>query len=256
MYACALLTIVLLLFAGCAYYDNPAAGHEFQGMEQNDTSLNASVDSDLHSLAGIVNAPCSGDLADYASTYDENNIFCGEVLCSVPEHLLVQDECLYVERISLSLGDTFQFGDFEVTFGDRIEFVLYAQVRYLYIPVSITDTRVEPEFLGATIWQLTDSTYYRPGEMYPNHASWRNPGFEESASLFSWRNPSARVETHARLLYNTDGAYTLQFNLREWSESEFYFRIISIFELFIDAVWPTDYTTITIEHILLKWLSP
>lgn len=161
------------------------------------------------------------------------------------------------DKVHLSLGDTFQFKNFEVTLGDEIEFVFYHitgtnlpeihERRNLYIPVTVTyknADRDDIEITAVNSWPLTRTMYYNPDGIYSN-TFWHDPGYEESLFLFRWENP-AYVETHIQLLYSDDGPYTLQFNLKEESAP---FEIIQVFELLVDVIWPTDYTSITIEYI-------
>jgi len=148
--------------------------------------------------------------------------------------------------VYLSLGETFQFANFDVALGDSLEFVSYEHDKYLYIPVTIRDIRVDPPFYGESIWQLLDTQYYAPNNDEPNLTAWRAPGTDGGFTLFSWSflgDASPVAETHIRLLYSGDGLYTLEFNFREGE------RLIPEFVLALDVRWPDDYTVIAIENI-------
>ena len=168
----------------------------------------------------------------------------------IDEYSSPPDDYQFSPQIAyISLGDTFQLANFDVAIGDRIEFVSYGDARYLYIPVTIIDMRVDPQFYGESIWQLTHTTYYGPSQDQASPTEWRSPGTCGGWSLFAWRflgNTSPVEETHIRLYFSGDGPYILPFNYMdgEW--------LVQTFVLNLDVRWPEEHTAITIENVYVQ----
>lgn len=177
------------------------------------------------------------------------------------------DDAIEPEVISLSLGDTFQFGYFEVELGSEIQFVLYqwdertdvpnslgelqtfpaSQREQFYLPVHITDMRDDPEMVLNSINQFSRPVYYRPDDTEPNASLRRSPAiFDHELLLLQLEDETTISETYFQFEYSEDGQYRLHFRLRE---DGFDSEIIKVFELLIDIEWSEAYRIVTIEHI-------
>lgn len=178
------------------------------------------------------------------------------------EDELIEEE-MEPEVISLSLGDTFQFGYFEIELGSEIQFVLHQQgeradvpdffgelhtfsarqSEQFYLSAYVTDIREDVEVARAGLWP----TYYRP-DGTSSDASIHNSlavFAHESHSFSQLGGGITTVETYFRFEYSEDGQYIVYFQFRE----DFYSEVTKEFELLIDVEWPNDYMVVEVEFI-------
>jgi len=145
------------------------------------------------------------------------------------------------ETISVSLGNTIMFGDFEIELGEEIGFAPLRYIDAFYIPLSIINIGEEQ---GHPELQINS--------FGPDWDWLRNAGsyFDDDFSWFwDWIDPGERIESKVYFQYIGDGEYTLEINSL-LQDGDIRSRELGFFELVIEVAWPEDIELLEEEGVV------